>query len=76
MNKSELSITEETRVINILAEEGFGKNQWIHDQDINGAWYGRIGNRVALIECDNHFVLHDHGSKRKFKKIKTSGSRK
>ena len=55
------------RIINILANEGFNPSGWIHDEEINGAWYGKIGSKVALIEDKYHYMLVNYGEVRKFK---------
>ena len=48
-------------IINLLAERGYSSTNWIHDADINGAWYGKIGSRINIREYCSVFYFVDHG---------------
>lgn len=48
-----------------LHNRGFNPAFWIFDQEINGAWYGKIGSNVFIKEYRNAIVLFDHGERTK-----------
>ena len=61
-NELEIDMNEQ---IQKLHDRGFSTWNWTFDQEIGGmggAWYGRIGSPVYMVEYKNAIVLFDHGS--------------